>query len=309
MRIVFFGCDDFAVVSCQRLIDDGHQMVAVVTQPDKPSGRGLHTAFSATKALALRSSIEVFQPAALKDDAVIERLKAYDADVFVVVAYGKLLPDIVLNIPKYFCVNVHPSLLPKYRGAAPVNWAVINGEQLTGVTLIRMNASMDGGDILAQEQVPLTEEITSSCLRQQLAVLGAAMLSSLLPLIAQGRAPVLQQDASRATRAPKLHKELGCIQWADKAKKIHDLVRGTQPWPGAYTFLRGDLLKVLEAAPADAVSVGIPGEIVELRRDGFCVQAGDRAVLVKRVHPAGGKPMDARSFLAGHKLAAGEKLG
>ena len=200
-------------------------------------------------------------------------------------------------------------LLPRYRGAAPVNWAVINGDTRTGITLIRMNASMDGGDILAQEEYPLPEDISSSSLREQLAVSGANMLAELLPRIPAGEFHCRKQDSSLATRAPKLHKELGHIQWTDAAKKIHDLVRGTQPWPGAYTFLKGDLLKVLDAAPCDAAASGVAGEIVELHKDGFCVQAGDRAVLVRRVHPAGGKAMDARSFLAGHKLTLGERLG
>lgn len=309
MRIVFFGCDDFAAVSLSRLIDDAHTPVALVTQPDRPSGRGLRVLHGATKELALRHSMDVFQPADLRDPDVVRRLKAYEADVFVVVAYGKLLPLEILNIPRYFCVNVHPSLLPAYRGAAPVNWAVINGETETGVTLIRMNASMDGGDILAQETHPLAPDMTATVLREQLASKGAGMLSALLPLIPAGTFQCVKQDGQRATRAPKLHKELGRILWTDTARRIHDLVRGTQPWPGAYTFLKGDLLKILEVAPFNAAGRAAPGVIVELHRDGFCVQAADQAVLVKRVHPAGGKAMDARQFLAGHKLAMGEVLG
>ncbi|MBF0595104.1 MAG: methionyl-tRNA formyltransferase [Candidatus Omnitrophica bacterium] len=310
MRIVFFGCDDFAAVNLKRLLDDGHQLAALVTQPDKPKGRGMHTAFSPTKELAVSRAIEVLQPQDLKAPAIIEQLKRYGADVFVVVAYGKFLPEVILQIPKYFCVNVHPSLLPRYRGAAPINWAVINGDAETGVTLIRVNASMDGGDILAQEKYPLPPDITSAVLRERLAVFGAQMLSRTLPGIPSGKFELLTQDSAFATRAPKLHKELGAIQWTDTARRIHDLVRGTQPWPGAYTFLRGSMLKILQAEAGDiAVSGRGPGEIVELHKDGFYVQAGDGPVLIKRVHPAGGRAMDARSFLAGHKLAVGERLG
>jgi methionyl-tRNA formyltransferase len=309
MRIVFFGCDDFAAVNLKRLIDDGHTLVALVTQPDKPKGRGMNIMFSPTKELALARSIEVVQPVDLKDANVIRHLMGYNADVFVVVAYGKFLPNAILAIPKYFCVNVHPSLLPKYRGAAPVNWAVINGDTETGVTLIKMNGSMDGGDILAQEKHPLPQDMTSGFLREQLALHGADMLSKILPLIPSGKFSLAKQDSSLATRAPKLHKDLGIIRWTNSAKNIHDLVRGTQPWPGAYTFLKGNMLKVLKAEPVASSASGKLGEIVELDQDGFFVQAGDGAVLIKRVHPAGGKPMDARQFLAGHKLAVGEMLG
>ncbi|MEI6437679.1 MAG: methionyl-tRNA formyltransferase [Candidatus Omnitrophota bacterium] len=314
MRIVFFGCDDFAAVSLQRLIDEGHTLAALVTQPDRPSGRGLQVISGPTKEMGLRHAIEVLQPQDLNASEVISKLKEYAADVFVVVAYGKFLPAAVLGIPKYFCVNVHPSLLPKYRGAAPVNWAVINGDTLTGVTLIRMDPSMDGGDILAQEPYPVPEEMTAAALRDRLAVFGADMLAGLLPRIPSGAFTCVKQDGALATRAPKLSKELGHIHWQDSAKKIHDLVRGTQPWPGAFTYFNGKLLKVLEVGVADvaeacSTAATKPGEILELRKDGFCVQAGDRAVLVKRVHPAGGKAMDARSFCAGHKLSTGDKLG
>jgi len=311
MRIVFFGCDDFAAVHLQRLIDDGHFLAGLVTQPDKPKGRGMHIVPSPTKKIALPHSIHVFQPENLKDPVFLLQLKACQADIFVVVAYGKLLTDEVLNIPAYGCVNVHPSLLPKYRGAAPVNWAVINGDTVTGVTLIRMNASMDGGDILTQEECPLSEIMTSVELRALLMVQGAKMLSALLPRFEAGNITALKQDETLASRAPKLNKELGLINWNMPAKKIHDLVRGTQPWPGAYTFYKGGLLKVLEAQPvaANLLSTGSPGQIVEVRKDGFYVQAEDQAVWIKRVHPAGGKSMDARSFCAGHKVFSGERMG
>ncbi len=251
MRIVFFGCDDFAAVSLRLLIQAGHEVAALVTQPDRPSGRGLQVTLSATKKLAMDRAIAVFQPLTLKEPDVLRRLKDYQADVFVVVAYGKLLPEEVLSLPKYLCVNVHPSLLPRYRGAAPVNWAVINGDVETGVTLIRMNAAMDGGDILAQETWPLPADMTSAVLREQLAAVGAGMLVRLLPLVPSGQFQVIKQDGSQATRAPKLQKELGYIQWTDPAIRIHNLVRGLQPWPGAYTFVKGNLMKILETAFVD----------------------------------------------------------
>lgn len=309
MKIVFFGCDDFAAIHLERLIRDGHSIAALVTQPDRPKGRGMHVIYSPTKELALQYPIEVFQPVNLKDPDVLAQLKSYGADVFVVVAYGKFLPEEVLVLPKYFCVNVHPSLLPKYRGAAPINWAVISGDTETGVTLIKINASMDGGDILLQETHPLPEDMTSQELREHLASVGANMLSQLLPEIPDHRYTLIKQDALGATRAPKMHKDLGLICWDAPAKAIHNLVRGTQPWPGAYTFLNGNLLKVLDAEVAVSVCSGAPGEIIELHKDGFIVQTKDGAVLIKKVHPASSKPMDARAFLAGHKLVVGTKLG
>jgi methionyl-tRNA formyltransferase len=314
VKILFFGCDDFAAANLERLLDDGHTVVGLVTQPDKPKGRGMRLGYSATKFLAIEHGIEVFQPTTLKDASVAERLKAFGADLFVVIAYGKFLPDEVLSIPKYSCINVHASLLPKYRGAAPVNWAVINGETETGVSIIRINATMDAGDILARVSCPLPENMTSAVLRPKLAALGADLLTSLIPRIKAGQVVFEKQDEALASHAPKMHKDLGHIRWNEGAKRIHDLVRGVQPWPGAFTFWRGKLLKVLEAAAEPSPSPvgrrsGRPGEIIELHKEGFYVQAGDGVVLIKRVHPESSKPMDARAFLAGHKLAVGEILG
>ena len=315
MRILFFGCDDFAAVNLRRLLDDGHKVVGLVTQPDKPKGRGLHVVYSPTKEIALSKDIEVFQPATLKEQAVIDKLKAFAADLFVVIAYGLFLPEKTLALPKHFCVNVHASLLPKYRGAAPINWAIINGEVETGVTLMKMNATMDGGEIIAQARCDIPGNMTSLALRVRLASIGAELLSAMIPKIKAGGHQLVSQDAQQVTRAPKMHKDLGHIQWTESAQRVHDLVRGTQPWPGAFTFLRGKLLKVLDTAVVDAVAEGHalakgqPGEIVELHKDGFLVQVADRTVLIRKIHPANSRPMDAQAFLAGHKLTVGEVLG
>jgi methionyl-tRNA formyltransferase len=311
MRILFFGSDDFAAVSLRRLVDDRHKVVGLVTQPDKPKGRGLHVIYSPTKEIALAKDIEVFQPATLREPAAVDKLSAFGADLFVVIAYGLFLPEKVLLLPKHFCVNVHASLLPKYRGAAPINWAIINGETETGVTLMKMNTIMDGGEIIAQAHCDIPGNMTSSALRVRLASMGAELLSGMIRKIKAREHQLVPQDAGLVTRAPKMHKDLGHIQWAESAKKIHDLVRGTQPWPGAFTFLRGRLLKILDTAVAEgpAAANGKPGEIVELHKDGFFVQAADQAVLIRKVHPANSKPMDARAFLAGHKLTVGEVLG
>ncbi|MBF0331530.1 MAG: methionyl-tRNA formyltransferase [Candidatus Omnitrophica bacterium] len=309
MRIVFFGCDDFAAVNLTHLIDRGHRVVGLVTQPDKPKGRGLHCGYSPTKQIAFAHGIAVFQPETLKDPVLVDKLRWFHADIFVVIAYGKFLPQEVLDLPKHFCINVHASLLPKYRGAAPINWAIIHGETETGVTIMKMDAGMDTGAIIAQCACPVPDEMTSAELRRDLAGMGADLLSDSLRRIKSGDFTVTPQDHALASRAPKMHKDLGHIHWQTTAKEIHDLVRGVQPWPGAFTFWRGNRLKVLEAQASEAQLKGKPGEIVELHKDGFYVQAGDRAVLVKRVLPANSHAMDARAFLAGHKLMIGEILG
>jgi methionyl-tRNA formyltransferase len=309
MRILFFGCDDFAATSLRKLLEGGHSVVGLVTQPDKPRGRGMHVVFAPTKELAIKAGIEVYQPETLKTADVVSKLAALKADLFVVIAYGKFLPAEALRLPPYSCINVHASLLPKYRGAAPINWALINGETETGVTIIQLNTSMDSGDILARASCPLSSDITSAELRPQLAVMGADLLCSLIPQIASRSIQPQKQDEAEATRAPKMHKDLGHIRWEQSARKIHDLVRGVQPWPGAFTFWEGRRLKILEAVAAEVAASGKPGEIVELHKDGFFVQAGDGTVLIKRVHLESSKPMDARAFLAGHRVSVGEMLG
>ncbi len=309
MRIVFFGCDDFAALNLLHLIDQGHRIVGLVTQPDKPKGRGLRVVYSPTKQIAMTHGIAIFQPESLKDPILVERLGWFHADLFIVIAYGKFLPENVLVLPRHFCINLHASLLPRYRGAAPINWAIMRGETETGVTIMKMDPGMDTGDIIAQSRCQISDDMTSAELRSQLADMGRKTLSAVLPHIKQGTYQLLKQDHAKATRAPKMHKDLGHIRWDMTAKEIHDLVRGVQPWPGAYTFWRGNRLKVLEAVAADALAKGAPGEIVELHKDGFYVQANDRAVLIKRVHPANSHAMDARAFLAGHRLVVGDVLG
>jgi methionyl-tRNA formyltransferase len=269
----------------------------------------MHVVFSPTKEIALAKGIEVFQPATLREPAALDKLRAFAADLFVVIAYGLFLSEKTLKLPKFFCVNVHASLLPKYRGAAPINWAVINGEVETGVTLMKLNTTMDGGEIIAQARCDIPGNMTSAALRIRLASIGAELLSGMIPKIKAGKYQLVLQDAGQVTRAPKMHKDLGHIQWTESAQRVHDLVRGTQPWPGAFTFLRGRLLKILDTAVVDALAKGKPGEIVELHKDGFFVQAADRTVLIRKVHPANSKPMEAQAFLAGHKLSVGEVLG
>ena len=309
MRIVFFGCDDFAAINLLHLIDRGHHIVGVVTQPDKPKGRGLRVTYSPTKHIAMHNGLALFQPDSLKNPVLVSRLAWFHADIFVVIAYGKILPPEVLALPKLFCVNLHASLLPRHRGAAPINWAIIHGDIRTGVTIMKMDEGMDTGDVIAQAACPIPDDMTSAELRARLAEMGARLLSTTLGQIQAGEHTLQPQDPAGVTRAPKMHKDLGHIRWDRTAKEIHDLVRGVQPWPGAFTFLGPARLKILEAQAAEAQRQGRPGEIVELHKDGFYVQAADRAVIIKRVHPAASHAMDARAFLAGHKLKVGDVLG
>src|SRR5512142_479420 len=218
MRILFFGSDDFAAVSLRRLIEDGHKVAGLVTQPDKPKGRGLHVVYSPTKEVALSKNLPVFQPPSLKDHAAVDKLKSFSADLFVVIAYGLFLPANILALPKHFSLNVHASLLPRYRGAAPINWAIINGETETGVTVMKMNTTMDGGEIIAQASCDIPDNMTSAALRVRLASLGAELLSETIRKIKWGQYALKAQDAAQVTRAPKMHKDWGHIQWTEPAK-------------------------------------------------------------------------------------------
>jgi len=308
MRIVFFGSDDFAAVHLNKILESNHDVVSCVTQPDRPKGRGMKVAESPIKAIAVSKKIPLLQPATLKDEALLSQLKDLNADVFVVVAYGKILPEDVLSIPKIFCVNVHGSLLPKYRGAAPINWAIINGDTETGVTVMKMSPILDAGEIILQAKMAIGPEDTASALRERMAQLGAVTLIEGLDDIAQGKHKLLRQDLALVSYAPKLTKELSHISWTEPALKIHNLVRGLQPWPGACTNLGIKMVKVLQTRVSD-VHLQSPGTIITVSKDGVTVAAGKGSVVLLKVQPESGKPMDAKSFVAGHKLAAGSKLG
>lgn len=309
MKIIFFGSDDFALVSFEKMVQSEHQVVACVTQADKPKGRGLHTGFSSIKQFALSRGIEVFQPAQLKDEQLIQQLKNFQSDLFVVVAYGKILPIEVLSVPYLCCMNVHGSLLPKYRGAAPVNWAIISGENETGVSIIKMNSQMDAGDIFAQAKIKIDPTDTALTLRAKMAVLGADLLLKTIDSLEKNAYTLAGQDASQISCAPKLTKELGQIQWNKPALSIHNLVRGLLPWPAAYTHFQGKVLKILETEIVSAAANSKqPGEVLEINPQGFVVATAEGGLLVRQVHLESGKAMDAKSFVLGHKLQAGARL-
>jgi len=309
MRIIFFGSDDFAAVHLTQLLASDHKIVACVTQPDRAKGRGMKVVESPIKSAALGKKIPLLQPDTLKNDAVVLQLRSFDADVFIVVAYGKILPDSILSIPNIFCVNVHGSLLPKYRGAAPINWAIINGDIETGVTVMKMSPILDGGEIILQAKMAIGTDDTAPALRERMAQLGAVSLVEALGQIERGAHRLIRQDLALVSYAPKLTKELSHISWAEPAVKIHNLVRGLQPWPGASTSVGSKTVKILQTR----VSFNIPGTfdsgtIIAVDKQGMTVATGQEAIVLLKVQPESGKPMDGRSFAAGYKLSAGSQL-
>ena len=307
MKIIFFGSDDFAEAHLKSLVDSEHEVLACVTPPDRPKGRGMKVAVSPVKERAEENRIPVWQPASLKEPSFIKDLKGLQGGLFVVIAYGKFLPTEVLEIPPHGAINVHASLLPKYRGAAPINWAVINGEQETGISVIKINEEMDAGDVLAQMAMNIEKDDTAPTLRVRMMSEGPAFLLRTIDGLPNCAAQA--QDHSDVTFAPKLTKELGRIDWAKSSLEICRLVRGLMPWPGAYTFYNGKLLKILKAEALDGDSSG--GElatVLETCKTGVIVSTGNGRMLIKEVHLQDSKPMDAHSFVIGHDLKVGHKF-
>jgi len=309
MDIIFFGSDDFAAIHLQSLIKSPHHVVACVTQPDRPKGRGMHVLFSPVKEWAQTNKIPVLQPEKLDDGAFRDELRKYPSDIFVVIAYGKFLPKSLLDIPRHGAVNVHASLLPKYRGAAPINWAILNGDKESGVTVIQINGRMDAGDILGAHKIKIEPGETSVSLRAKMLEAGPGLLERILGAIAAGKCKPAVQDEALATHAPKLIKALGRIEWKKDAAEVIHLVRGLLPWPGAYIEYQGKRLKVLEAQQVNKdVSGNEPGQVVETGKEGILVATGKWMILLKRVHLQDAKPMNAHSFVVGHEVEVGYKF-
>ena len=309
MNIVFFGSDDFAAVHLEALFGSKHKVCACVTQPDKARGRGMEVSASPIKEAALRKGIPVFQPSDLKENTFLKGLKAFEADLFVVIAYGRFLPAEVLALPRTFAINVHSSLLPKYRGAAPINWAIINGERETGISIMRVTAKMDAGDILAQKKLKILKADTAASVRARMMGIGPKLLLKTIDSIKKGTYTFTVQDDQKTTLAPKLTKELGQIQWNKQAMALHNLARGLLPWPGAYTFYQGKLLKILETEVVSSSFLAYsPGEVAGVDKKGFTVATADQGLLVKAVHLEASKPMSAYQFMMGHQLKPGFKF-
>ena len=309
MRLVFMGTPQAAVPTLRQCLQDGHEVVAVWTQPDKPAGRGNKIAISPVKEFALSHGLSVFQPARIKNDEAKELFASHDADVAVVVAYGKILPDEFLRAPRRGCINVHFSVLPLYRGAAPANWAIVHGETETGVTTMFIEPELDTGPILLQRKTKIGERETAPELMERLAEIGASLLGETL-LKLDDLTPRPQHDRD-ATFAPILKKEDGLIDWSLSAFEIERCIRGFQPWPNAYTTFNSKSLILWEAQPSMSVTSGIAnGELVVAQRDELVVQCGERTALrVLEVQPEARKRMAARDFINGMHLKVGDRFG
>ena len=309
MRVIFMGTPDFSVGTLQALIDAGHEVVLAVTQPDKPKGRGKSMQFPPVKEAALEHGIEVYQPRRVREPECVEYLRSFDADIIVVVAFGQILPKEILEMPKYGCVNVHASLLPKYRGAAPIQWAVINGEKVSGVTTMRMDEGLDTGDMILKEEVVLDEKETGGSLFDRLSGVGAKLCVRTLEAIEDGTAIYTKQDHAAATNTTLIKKQFGIIDWNKPAAEIECLIRGLNPWPSAYTYLNGKTLKIWAAAVKDETSDKEPGELTEVTKHSVGVQTGDGILMLEEVQLEGKKRMSADAFLRGNALSEGMKLG
>ncbi len=313
MRLIFMGTPEFAVPSLERLLLDGHEIAAVFTQPDKPAGRGKEIHEPPVKTLALHRGIPVHQPAKIKTNEEVRRvLETISPDACVVAAYGKILPEWMLAIPRLGCINVHASLLPKYRGAAPINWAIANGERETGITIMQMDVGMDTGPILSQRPTPIFNDETAPELSTRLARLGAEILSETLQRIERGEIKPTPQDDGKATHAPMLKREDGLIDWRMRAGELANRVRAFQPWPGAYTDFRGGRLmlwrahEVFEPVPPDDVEAG---RILSIDESGIMIScAGPTVLRIEVVQVEGKRRMSARDFANGARLKAGDVI-
>ena len=310
LRIVFFGTPAFAVPTLRRLLDSAHPVVAVVTQPDRPRGRGQRVSDSPVKSLAQTRDLPILQPTRLRDPLFAEALRRLNPDLGVVAAYGKLIPEETLVVPRHGMINVHASLLPKYRGAAPVHRAVIDGEAETGVTIMRVEKMLDSGPMMAKVKRPIGPDETSDVIERDLAEMGAELLVQVVDQIAAGTQQEELQDFMVCSYAPRLTKEEGLIDWSLPASYIHNRVRGLYPWPHAYTYLDGTRLIVLNTRVDEAPTAAPPGTIVTASRDDLHVATGHEGrIAIDRIQLEGGRPLGVREFLAGHRVATGTRLG
>lgn len=310
LRIVFMGTPDFALTTLRTLCDSGHTPVAVYTQPDKVNRRGGKISFSPVKAYALEKNLPVFQPVSFRTEEAAEDLRRLSPDLIVVIAYGRILPQAILDIPTYGAINIHASLLPKYRGAAPVQRAIIDGEPETGVTLMHLDAGMDTGAIISQSALPITETMTAGSLLETLADMGSKELLRILDHLPEMLDKATAQDESRATYAEKLTKDMGHLDWTKPAAVLSGLARGMYPNPGTYTFFRGKLIKIHQVIPPKypGEAVGHPGEIMSLDSGVLWVQTGDGILGIAKLQPENHKQMDAADFINGYQVKIHDAL-
>ena len=300
MRVVFMGTPDIAATCLKKILADGFDVVGVYTQPDRPKGRGMKLVASPVKEVAVAAGIPVFQPENFREEETVEQLCALQPDICAVVAYGRILPQKVLDVPKYGCINIHASLLPQYRGSAPYQWAVLDGLTETGVTAMYLTREMDAGDVIDVSKTPIGENETAGELLDHLAVLGAELLSRTLTRFENGKVPATPQDAAGVSYAPMLDKSMCPIDWTKTAQQVHNHVRGLHPWPVATMELQGKTFKVHETRVVEGS--GKPGEILSLTKTGLRIACGEGAVEIISLQAEGGKRMAAPDYFRGHPL-------
>lgn len=308
MKVIFMGTPDFSVGTLEALVAAGHEVVLVVTQPDKPKGRGKEMQFTPVKECALKYNIPVFQPRRVREADCIEELRRYHADIMVVVAFGQILPKEILEMTAYGCVNVHASLLPKYRGAAPIQWSIIDGEAVTGVTTMQMDEGLDTGDILLKTEIPIDAKETGGSLHDKLAEAGAKLCVETLQALQNKAVTPIPQGETTTAYAKMLNKQLGNIDWTQSAVAIERLIRGLTPWPSAYTNWNGKVMKIWDSEVVEGASGEKPGTIVQVEKDAFYVQTGEGFLKVRMLQIPGKKKMDAGAFLRGYQVKTGELL-
>ena len=305
MRVVFMGTPDFSVQILEKIIEAGHEVLLVVTQPDKPKGRGNTMQFPPVKECALAHGLPVFQPEKIREDASVEYLKKIDMDIIIVAAFGQILPKSILDMGKYGCINVHASLLPKYRGAAPIQWAVINGDEITGVTTMRMDVGVDTGDMIAKKQVRIAEDETGGSLFDKLAVAGARLCVETMDMLENNTAEFTPQNNDASTHTKMITKDLGDIDWNKRAVEIERLIRGLNPWPSAFTHLNNKTFKIWKAKVVEAEDGFAPGSVCRVSKKELVVMTGEGALSLLEVQLEGKKRMDIESFLRGCPIETG----
>lgn len=310
MRVIFMGTPDFATGTLEEIVKAGHEVVGVVTQPDKPKGRGKTMMPTPVKETALKYNLPVYQPKKVREPEFVELLRSLKPDVMVVAAFGQIITKEILEMPKYGCINVHASLLPAYRGAAPIQWAVINGDKESGVTIMQMDEGIDTGDMIEKAVVPIAEDETGGSLFDKLSHTGAKLCVKVLRDLEEGTAVREKQpEESTTPYAKMIDKKMGEVDWKKSAKEIEQLIRGLNPWPSAYTKVHGKNLKLWKAKVLLETSQMNPGQIVKVTKDSLAVQTGQGMLEIQELQLEGKKRMDTSSFLRGYTLAEGESLG
>lgn len=305
MKVVFMGTPDFAVPTLEAIYNNGHDVSLVISQADKAKGRGKKVLFTPVKERALQLGLNVFQPDNINSEESIGIIKKENPDIIVVVAYGQILKEAILNIPKFGCINVHASILPKYRGAAPINWVIINGEKSTGITTMFMEKGLDSGDMLLKKETEIFDDETAGELHDRLMKLGAELLLETVSGLETGSIHRIPQDHHKATYAPMMSKNLGKVNWKEKAINIRNLVRGTQPWPGAFTTYKDTIMKILEVDIVDGFNSEEPGKVIKVDDEGIYIATLDKCIVIKQVQFPGKKSMPVTDFIRGNEFEVG----